>query len=226
VANTVGQRMTSSAVSMASAVTSSTEQQKLPLPSLTATVIGSMLGAGIFNLTSRFAMATGPFGALIAGAIAGTGMYTLARIYQFLVEKRPVIDSGVFAYATAGFGDYVGSLSASGYWFGSVLGNVFCWVLIGSTLGRFFPGIFEDSTSVIASVVSLIGVCASHFIIRGGVQGVALINKVVSHSDVVPLILQSSSSSSSLGVRSSARISLMASACRKKASSCRCATRC
>src|SRR3974377_1216278 len=128
--------MTSPAeASTAPSVTSSAEQQKLPLSSLTAMVIGSMVGAGIFNLPGRFATATGPFGALIAWAIAGTGMYMLARVFQALAEKRPDIDSGVFAYAKAGFGDYMGFLSAFGYWLGSVLGNVFYWVLIGSTLG-------------------------------------------------------------------------------------------
>ncbi|MBV9014064.1 MAG: amino acid permease, partial [Alphaproteobacteria bacterium] len=78
---------------------------KLPLSSLTAMVIGSMVGAGIFNLPGRFATATGPFGSLIAWAIAGTGMYMLGRVFQFLALKRPDIDSGVFAYAKAGFGD-------------------------------------------------------------------------------------------------------------------------
>ena len=87
-------------------------EQKLPLSSLAAMVIGSMVGAGIFNLSGRFATATGPFGALIAWAIAGTGMYMLARVFQALAEKRPDIDAGVFAYAKAGFGDYVGFLSA------------------------------------------------------------------------------------------------------------------
>src|SRR5271165_4728896 len=87
-------------------------EQKLPLSSLAAMVIGSMVGAGIFNLSGRFATATGPFGALIAWAIAGTGMYMLARVFQALAEKRPDIDAGVFAYAKAGFGDYVGFLGA------------------------------------------------------------------------------------------------------------------
>ena len=83
-------------------------------------VIGSMVGAGIFNLPGRFATATGPFGALIAWAIAGTGMYMLARVFQALAEKRPDIDNGVFAYAKAGFGDYMGFLSAFGYWLGTL----------------------------------------------------------------------------------------------------------
>jgi arginine:ornithine antiporter / lysine permease len=68
---------------------------KLPLFSLTAMVVGSMVGAGIFNLPGRFASATGPFGALIAWAIAGGGMYMLARVFQALAEKRPDIDAGV-----------------------------------------------------------------------------------------------------------------------------------
>jgi arginine:ornithine antiporter / lysine permease len=173
---------------MSSAAPTTTEQQKLPLSSLIAMVIGSMVGAGIFNLPGRFATATGPFGALIAWAIAGTGMYMLARVFQFLAEKRPDIDSGVFAYAKAGFGDYVGFLSAFGYWIGSVLGNVFYWVLITATLGRFFPYIFGEGTTVIAILVSLVGVWAFHFMILGGVEEAAFINKVVTIAKVVPLI--------------------------------------
>jgi arginine:ornithine antiporter / lysine permease len=157
----------------------SPEEQKLPLSSLTAMVIGSMVGAGIFNLPGRFATATGPFGALIAWAIAGTGMFMLARVFQALAEKRPDIDNGVFAYAKAGFGDYVGFLSAFGYWLGSCLGNVFYWVLISTTLGRFFPQVFGEGTSVGAIIVSLIGVWAFHFMILRGVKEATFINKVV-----------------------------------------------
>src|SRR6516165_8307420 len=182
-----GPEMTSSTASQAPTVASTTEG-RLPLSSLTAMVIGSMVGAGIFNLPGRFATATGPFGALIAWAIAGTGMYTLARVFQFLAEKRPDIDAGVFAYAKAGFGDYVGFLSAFGYWIGSVLGNVFYWVLITATLGRFFPYIFGDGTSVIAILVSLVGVWAFHFLILGGVEEATYINKIVTVAKIVPLI--------------------------------------
>jgi arginine:ornithine antiporter/lysine permease len=152
-------------------------------------VIGSMVGAGIFNLPGRFATATGPFGALIAWAIAGAGMYTLARVFQFLAERRPDIDSGVFAYAKAGFGDYVGFLSAFGYWLGSCLGNTFYWVLIGTTLGRFFPYLFGDGTSAIAIIVSLIGVWAFHFLILRGVKEATYINTIVTIAKIVPLIL-------------------------------------
>ncbi|MCB4769551.1 basic amino acid/polyamine antiporter [Ancylobacter sp. Lp-2] len=162
---------------------------KLSLFSLTAMVIGSMVGAGIFNLPGRFATATGPFGAIIAWAIAGTGMYMLARVFQALAARRPDIDSGVFAYAKAGFGDYMGFLSAFGYWLGSCLGNVFYWVLIGSTLGRFFPELFGDGSSAIAIIVSLVGIWAFHFMILRGVEQATFINTVVTVAKIVPLIV-------------------------------------
>jgi len=54
--------------------------QKMSRLQLTAMVVGGMVGAGIFSLPRTFASATGPFGALIAWLIAGTGMYMLARV--------------------------------------------------------------------------------------------------------------------------------------------------
>ncbi|MGO4439486.1 basic amino acid/polyamine antiporter [Rhizobium sp. RAF56] len=163
--------------------------QKLSLFALTGMVVGSMVGAGIFNLPGRFGAATGPFGAIIAWAIAGTGMYMLARVFQALAEKRPDIDSGVFAYAKAGFGNYMGFLSAFGYWLGSCLGNVFYWVLIGSTLGRFFPGIFGDGSSATAIIVSLVGIWLFHFLILKGVEQAAFINTVVTVAKIVPILV-------------------------------------
>src|SRR5262245_27992188 len=93
-----------------------TIDKKISLPLLTAMVVGGMVGAGIFSLPRTFAIAAGPFGALIAWLIAGTGMYMMARLFQALAERKPEMDAGVYAYAKAAFGDYPGFLSALGYW--------------------------------------------------------------------------------------------------------------
>lgn len=162
--------------------------KKISLFALTAMVVGSMVGAGIFNLPARFGTATGPFGAIIAWCIAGTGMYMLARVFQALAERRPDLDSGVFAYAKAGFGAYIGFLSAFGYWMSAVLGNVFYWVLIGATLGFFFPAFGQGST-VISILVSLMCIWSFHFMILRGIQGAALINMVVTVAKLVPLLV-------------------------------------
>ena len=52
----------------------SSNVQKVSLPVLLGMVVGSMVGAGIFSLPSRFGGVTGPSGALIAWMVAGTGM--------------------------------------------------------------------------------------------------------------------------------------------------------
>ncbi len=162
--------------------------QKLSLFALTAMVVGSMVGSGIFSLPRTFGIATGPFGAIFAWSIAAGGMYTLARVFQALAERKPDLDAGVYAYAKAGFGDYPGFLSALGYWIGSCIGNVSYWVLIKSTLGAFFP-VFGDGNTVAAIVVASIGIWLFHFMILRGVQQAAAINMVVTIAKIVPILV-------------------------------------
>src|SRR5689334_16155000 len=95
---------------------------KMSVPTLTAMVVGSMVGAGVFSLPARFGVATGILGSLIAWAIAGAGMLMLAFVFQNLAIRKPDLDSGVFIYAKAGFGDYVGFNSAIGFWASAVCG--------------------------------------------------------------------------------------------------------
>lgn len=166
----------------------SSTPQKLSLFALTAMVVGSMVGSGIFSLPRTFGGATGPFGAMIAWCIAAGGMYTLARVFQFLAERKPDLDAGVYAYAKEGFGDYPGYLSAFGYWIGSCIGNVSYWVLIKSTLGAFFP-VFGDGNTVAAIVVASAGIWLFHFMILRGVQQAAFINMVVTIAKIVPILV-------------------------------------
>ncbi|OZI64142.1 basic amino acid/polyamine antiporter [Bordetella genomosp. 1] len=166
----------------------SSADKKLGLLALTGMVVGSMIGAGIFSLPRTFGGATGIIGAVIAWVIAGAGMYTLARVFQTLAERKPDLDAGVFAYAKAGFGDYLGFLSAFGYWIGSCIGNVSYWVLIKSTLGAFFP-VFGDGNTVIAILAASAGIWLFHFLILRGVQQAAFINAVVTVAKIIPIVV-------------------------------------
>lgn len=161
--------------------------KKLTLFALTAMVVGSMVGSGIFSLPSTFANATGPFGAIIAWIIAASGMFTLARVFQFLAERKPALDAGVYAYAKAGFGDYLGFLAVFGYWVGSCIGNVSYWVLIKATLGAFFP-VFGDGNTVTAILVASVGIWLFHILILRGTQQAAFINQVVTIAKILPIL--------------------------------------
>ena len=81
------------------------------------------------------------------------------------------------------------SCRPSATWLGSCLGNTFYWVLIASTLGRFFPEIFGDGTNPTSIIVSLIGVWAFHFMILRGVREATFVNKIVTVAKIVPLIV-------------------------------------
>jgi arginine:ornithine antiporter/lysine permease len=163
-------------------------EQKFSLTTLTAMVVGSMVGAGIFSLPSAFGRATGPFGALIAWGIAGAGMLMLAFVFQTLAQRKPDLDAGVYAYAKAGFGHYPGFLSALGYWTGTAIGNVTYFIVIKSTLGIFFP-VFGDGNTIPAVAVSSLILWAVHFMILRGVKEAAGINTVVTVAKILPIIM-------------------------------------
>lgn len=162
--------------------------QKLPLMALAAMVVGGMVGAGVFSLPRNFAQATGVYGALIAWMIAGTGMLMLALVFQSLAVRKPELDAGIYAYAKAGFGDYLGFFSAFGFWASACVGNVSYWVLIKSTLGAAFPALGEGNT-LIAVAISSVGVWAFHFLILRGVKEAAGINTIVTIAKIIPLLV-------------------------------------
>jgi arginine:ornithine antiporter/lysine permease len=138
------------------ATESSTEKSsdKVSLPTLTAMVVGSMIGSGVFLLPRRFGTETGVLGAIIAWTIAGAGMLMLAFVFQRLAMRKPDLDAGIFAYAKAGFGDYVGFNSAIGYWASACAGNTSYWVLITATVSAVVPALGAGDTGRIQLVVA------------------------------------------------------------------------
>src|SRR5262249_5628433 len=197
----------------AEAPPASATEARLPLFSLTAMVIGSMIGAGIFSLPRTFGAATGPFGAIIAWTIAGGGMYMLARVFQSLAQRKPDLDAGVYAYAKAGFGNYLGFISALGYWAGSAIGNVSYFVLIMSTVGLikltligpesssvpighgYYESaaqnttVFGNGDTIWAVLISSVILWAVHFMILRGVKQATFINTIVTVAKIIPIVV-------------------------------------
>jgi arginine:ornithine antiporter/lysine permease len=166
----------------------SSADQKLSLRALTALVIGSMIGSGIFALPSAFGRTTGALGAVIAWCIAGGGMLMLALVFQTLSRRKPELDAGIYAYAKAGFGEYLGFASAAGYWIGCCLADVACLVLIKATLGQFFP-IFGDGNTPAAIAGASLILWAVHFMILRGIKQAAALNTIATVAKIVPIVI-------------------------------------
>jgi arginine:ornithine antiporter/lysine permease len=162
--------------------------QKLSRLALIALVVGSMVGAGIFTLPAAFARTTGVVGALVAWTIAGTGMLMLAFVFQNLSRRKPEIDAGIYGYAKAGFGNYMGFSAAFGYWVACCLADVACLVLIKATLGLFFP-VFGDGSTTIAILSASALIWGVHYLVLRGVKQAAALNTIATVAKMVPILI-------------------------------------
>ncbi|STD05833.1 Arginine/ornithine antiporter [Dermatophilus congolensis] len=160
----------------------------ISVTALTALVIGSMIGGGIFSLPSQMASAAAPGPLIIGWIITGFGMLMLAMVFQRLAISRPEIDAGVYGYAKAGFGNYTGFSSAWGYWLSAWMGNVGYMVLLMSALGVFFPGFGDGNTPQAIAVASIL-VWVYHFLLLRGMREAAFINLVVTIAKILPLLV-------------------------------------
>jgi arginine:ornithine antiporter/lysine permease len=164
------------------------QDRQLSRGALIALVVGSMIGAGIFTLPAAFARSTGALGALIAWAIAGSGMLMLAFVFQNLSRRKPELDAGIYAYAKAGFGNYLGFSSAFGYWIACCLADVACLILIKATLGQFWP-IFGDGSTPLAILSASLIVWAVHMLVLRGVKEAAALNTIATVAKLVPIAI-------------------------------------
>jgi arginine:ornithine antiporter/lysine permease len=159
----------------------------LTLSALTALVVGSMIGSGIFALPANMAFSAAPGPLLIGWLVTGVGMLMLAFVFQNLAQRKPDVDGGVYGYARAGFGNYIGFSSAWGYWVSAWIGNVSYLVLLFSTLGAFFPS-FEGGNTVAAVIGASVVLWLLHALAISGVRSAALVNTVVTIAKVVPIL--------------------------------------
>jgi arginine:ornithine antiporter/lysine permease len=179
---------TSSPASGSTPTSASASSSKVRLGALTALVVGSMVGGGIFSLPQNMAVSADAGAVLIGWAITAVGMLMLAFVFQTLANRKPELDGGVYAYAKAGFGDYMGFGSAWGYWISAWLGNVGYFVLLFSTAGYFFP-VFGQGNTPIAIVCSSVLLWSVHFLVLRGIKEAAFINMVTTVAKMVPLFL-------------------------------------
>ncbi|HCL3532893.1 TPA: arginine-ornithine antiporter [Pseudomonas aeruginosa] len=162
--------------------------QKLRLGALIALVVGSMVGGGIFSLPQNIAASASAGATLIGWLITGVGMLTLAFVFQTLANRKPDLNGGVYAYAKAGFGDYMGFSSAWGYWISAWIGNVSYMVLLFSTLGYFFP-VFGEGNTLPAVIGASLLLWLLHFLVLRGIKEAAFINTVTTIAKMLPLAL-------------------------------------
>ncbi|MBF2758409.1 MULTISPECIES: arginine-ornithine antiporter [unclassified Staphylococcus] len=164
------------------------DTNKLGKTSLIGLVIGSMIGGGAFNIISDMGGQAGGLAIMIGWIITAIGMISLAFVFQNLTNVRPDLEGGIYSYAQAGFGDFIGFSSAWGYWFAAFLGNVAYATLLMSAVGNFFP-IFKGGNTLPSIIVASFLLWGVHFLILRGVETAAFINSIVTVAKLIPIFL-------------------------------------
>ncbi|WP_435930476.1 amino acid permease [Dryocola sp. BD613] len=166
-------------------------EKKLGLAALTALVLSSMLGAGVFSLPQNMASVASPAALLIGWAITGAGILLLALAMLVLTRLRPELDGGIFTYAREGFGELIGFCSAWGYWLCAVIANVSYLVIVFSALSFFTDTpelrLFGDGNTWQAILGASVLLWMVHWLVLRGVQTAASINLVATLAKLLPL---------------------------------------
>ncbi|MBK0031084.1 amino acid permease [Erwinia sp. S43] len=165
--------------------------KKLGLTALTALVLSSMLGAGVFSLPQNMAAVASPAALLIGWGITGVGILLLATAMLLLTRIKPELDGGIFTYAQAGFGELIGFCSAWGYWLCAVIANVSYLVIVFSAMSFFTdsPGhiVFGDGNTWQAMLGASVLLWGVHALVLRGVQTAAGINLAATLGKLLPL---------------------------------------
>lgn len=171
------------------ALSTESNDKKLGLWPLTALVIGSMIGGGVFSLPQNMAKGASPAAVIIGWLISGVGILALAFVYQNLSTRKPLLDAGPYSYARAGFGDFVGFNSAWGYWLSAWIGNVSYVVLIFGALSYFYPAFGAEGNTWQAIVGASVLLWLVHALVLAGIRQAAIVNLVATIAKLAPLFI-------------------------------------
>ena len=156
---------------------------------LTAMIIGSTIGGGIFTTAGDMASSGAHTGSVLIGwLICGIGMFGLMMCFFGLNKARPDLTNGVYSYAREGFGEFVGFNSAWGYWVSALLCNVSYTTLLFGALGYFFP-IFGSGNNLVSIVCASVLIWLINWLVLRGVQEAAFLNIITTISKMIPILV-------------------------------------
>jgi basic amino acid/polyamine antiporter, APA family len=122
-----------------SAAADSALVRAIGLRALTASIVNSTIGAGIFVLPAAVAAAVGPAAPFAYLACAVT-MALIVTCFA-MAGSRVSATGGIYAYADSAFGPYVGFLAGVMYWLSATFGVAAVAAALASALGSVMPAV-------------------------------------------------------------------------------------
>jgi arginine:ornithine antiporter/lysine permease len=153
---------------------------------LLAVVVGAIIGAGIFNSPADLGRLANPGWIVVAWAITGVGMFSLARLFQYLAETRPELEGGIYSYAREAAGEFVGFNSAYGYWWSAIFTNTAFFYAIAKIGSYYLPGLGQSKWAFFLLASALLWIYTG--LIWTGIRAAGMVNLAITVLKLVPLI--------------------------------------
>ncbi|UVE18329.1 amino acid permease [Pseudomonas sp. LS44] len=173
-----------------SEIQTAVDSGKVGLFGLTALIVGSAIGSGIFALPATLTGGAGTLGILFGWTIVALGMLALVSVYRNLTLRQKDIDDGIYGWSKAGFGHIGGFLGAYGHGAGDAIGNASYLVVIFSALGAF--GVFSyfgEGTTWPAIIAASALLWIINGLVLRGVKTSTTVNNIATVAKVVPIVL-------------------------------------
>ena len=163
-------------------------QKTLGMLPLVLFSVGCTLASGVFALSGDFAYAGAyTLGTLIGWGITFVGMLGLVGCFLRLTIVKPELTSGIYSYARAGFGEYIGFNSAWGYWLSAILAYVtFSTGFLGS-LSELLP-FLGDGMNVASLIIGSVILWLLVLLLLNGVNQAVIINAVAVIFKAIPIV--------------------------------------
>ncbi|MEO8439467.1 MAG: amino acid permease [Spartobacteria bacterium] len=156
----------------------------LGVPSLTANIVNSTVGAGIFALPALVAAQLGP-GAPLAFLLCALAMAVFVTSFA-LAGSRVSLTGGLYAYVETAFGRYVGFIAGVLYFLTAILASSGIVALFADTIGAMVP-VFANGGLHFLVVLLVLGTLAWINIL--GVQSGARAVWIVTIAKLLPLFI-------------------------------------
>lgn len=149
----------------------------------TALVVGNMIGSGIFLLPSSLAAYGGI--SILAWLFTAAGAMLLALVFARLGQAYPDA-GGPYAYSRRAFGDFMGFLTAWGYWIAIWAGNAAIAVAFVSYSAEFWPAL--ENNALLAGLMGIAAIWLLTWINILGVRQGGVMQAITTVLKLVPLV--------------------------------------
>lgn len=127
-----------------------------------------------------------PLSVFLAWIITAAGILPLVMTFKWLSNRYPQYNAGIYQYAQAGFGNYVGFNIAWGYWLCTAFSNVAYGVMLNDAFGAFFPSLLNHGRETVAFVSVLIWLM--YYIVARGIKTAKFVNTLLAVVKVMMLL--------------------------------------